>query len=533
MEEENNNTSSPLRISPEIETSHAVELNSMTLTTYMFQEALTTGISLEQLKLYCKFPMRYNQALRKLSREMYGMNGILANTVDYYVSIPSLDKITMCYDNTPQNQKKRKLYDLMIDKINHKLTSRDILLKLCLDGMYIGFMRQTKASNKDAVIQQGLVDSMQILEGLSMDDSMMIQPLDLDFCRILGFQNNDYVVGFDMMYFNAFVGNDLLGEIKNFPPEFVKAYLDYKKDGSKRWFKLDQSKTVVLKIKSNIDEPFGRGLAISALSDMFFSDQYTDSQRSNIIENAGTIRWLTQPEGEKKGTSSLNKDQQTNQYENFKNAVLSNASGNNRRIGKTTTLVLAPGTEVGKLETNTNDTAKTLTDENIKRTSTNLGFASGALNGEGDATYSSLQVNIDLVLTQICQWLEQISWQYTKVFNNLINSKGKDIIKFIYLKTSSLNKKNEYAIAKEMFTLGSGSRMWMYAVGSGDIDTYMALMEFEKSMDMDTMYPPHPIAFTTPGGDTGGAPTKDSNNPNTVASKTNGTNQTPKPSTKK
>jgi len=38
-----------------LETSHAVELNSMSLTTYMFQEALTTGISLEQLKLYCKF----------------------------------------------------------------------------------------------------------------------------------------------------------------------------------------------------------------------------------------------------------------------------------------------------------------------------------------------------------------------------------------------------------------------------------------------------------------------------------------------
>lgn len=529
MEEEYNNIS-PLKL----ETSHAIELNSMSLTTYMFQEALTTGISLEQLKLYCKYPMRYNMQLRKLSREMYGMNGIMSNTTDYYVSIASLDKITTCYDNTTQNQKRRKLYDLMTDKINHKLTSRDILLRLCIDGMYVGFMRNSKASNKDAVIQQGLVDSMQILEGLSMDDSMMIQPLNLDYCRILGFQNNDYVVGFDMLYFNAFVGNDLLGEIKNFPPEFVKAYLDYKKDGSKRWFKLDQSKTVVLKIKSNIDEPFGRGLAVAALSDMFFSDQYTDSQRANIIENAGTIRWLKQPSGEKQGTCALNKDAQQNQYDNFKNAVSSNSSGSDRRIGKTTTLVLAPGTEVGKLETNTNDTINTLTDENMKRISTDLGFASGALNGEGNATYSSLQVNIDLVLTQIYQWLEQISWQYTKVFNNLINSKGKDIIKFIYLKTSSLNKKNEYDIAKEMFTLASGSRLWLYAVGSGDIDTYMSLMEYEKVMDMDALYPPHLTSFTSNNetGDKGGRPSGDSQNTNTQKSKSANTNKTPKPSTK-
>lgn len=530
MEENTQNTSQ----SQPLEASHMIELNAMSLSSYFFSEALTTGISLEQLRLYCRYPMKYNIQLRKISREMYGLNGVFANVCDYYVSMPSLDKITTCYDNTPQNQKKRKLYDLMLDKINHKLSSRDILLKVCIDGMYIGYLRDSIATNKDAQIQEGLVDSMTILEGLAIDDSFMINPLNLDFCKILGFQNNDYVVGFDMMYFNQFVGNDLLGEIKNFPSELIKGYLSYKKDNSKRWLKLDQSKTVVLKIKSNIDEPFGRGLAISALSDMFFSDQYTESQRANIIENAGTIRWLKQPSGEKKGTSALTKEQQQSQYENFKSAVLSNASGSDRRIGKTTTLVLAPDTEVGKLETNTNDTSKTLTDENIKRISTDLGFASGALNGEGNSTYSSLQINIELILTQVYQWLEQISWQYTKVFNNVINSKGKDIIKFIYLKTSSLNKDNEYNIAKEMFTLGSGSRLWLYAVGSGDIDTYMSLMEYEKSMDMDTLYPPHPISFTTSGdnGDEGGTPTKNSSNPNTVKSKTNNSNKTPKPSTK-
>jgi len=524
------NTQSPP--SSPIETSNPIELNSMTLTTYIFNEAITTGISLEQLKLYCRFPMRYNMQLRKISREMYGLNGVFANVCDYYVSMPSLDKITICYENTTQNQKRRKLYDLMIDKLNHKLTSRDILLKLCIDGMYVGYMRNTIASNKDAQIQQGLVDSMVILEGLSMDDSLMIQPLSLDHCRILGFQNNDYVVGFDMMYFNQFIGNDLLGQIKNFPPEFVQAYLLYKKDASKRWFKLDQSKTVVVKIKSNIDEPFGRGLAISALSDMFFSEQYTDSQRANIIENAGTIRYLKQPMGEKQGQCSLNTTAQKNQFDNFTNAVISNASGSDKRIGKTTVLVLAPGTEVGKLETNTNDATNTLTDENIKKISTNLGFASGALNGEGDSTYSSLEVNIDLILTQVYQWLEQIQWQYTKVFNNLINSKGKDIIKFVYLKTSSLNKKNEYDIAKEMFTLAGGSRLWLYAVGSGDVDTYMNLMDYEKSMDMDSIYLPHQTSFTTTNdtGDIGGRPTIDSNNPNTQKSKSNDTNNQPKPS---
>ena len=531
MEEEN------IQSSPLLETSNPVELNSMALTTYFLEEALSTGVSLNQLKLYCKYPMRYNYQLRRICREMYGLNGMFANVADYQTSAPSLDFITLCTENTASNNKKRKLYNQMIYKLNHKLTTRDILLHCYIDGMYVGYLRNTKASNKNIDIQQGFVDSMTILEGLSMDDSLMIQPLPLDYVKVLGYQNNDFLVGFDLMYFNQYVGNNLLGEIKNFPTEFITAYLAYKKDGSKRWFPLDQSKTVTIKIKSNIYEPYGRGIAIAALSDMFFSEQYTESQRANIIENAGTIRWLKQPSGEKTGSCSLNKEAQQNQYNNFRNAVVSNATGSDKRIGKTTTLVLAPGTEVGKLETNTFDTTNTLTDENMKKISTNLGFASGALNGEGNATYSSLQVNLDLTLTQIYQILEQISWQYTKVFSNLIKLKGNDLIKFIYLKTSTLNKKEEYDIAKEMYTLAGGSRLWLYAVGSGDVETYMSLMDYEKSMNMDKLYPAHQTSFTSNNdtGDTsdeGGRPTGNSQNTNTQKSKTAGTNKTPKPSTK-
>jgi len=528
---EENNTSPPSNLH---ETSNQVEINSMTMTSYFLSEALSTGTSLEQLKLYCKYPMRYSMQLRRICREMYGLNGVFANVCDYQTSAPSLDFITLCTENSSANNKKRKLYNQMIYKLNHKLTTRDILLHCYIDGIYVGYLRDTKASNKNPQINQGLIDSMITLEGLSTDDSLMIQPMPLDFVKVIGYQNNDYVVGFDMMYFNQYVGNDLLGEIKNFPPEFVKAYLTYKKDGSKRWFRLNQSKTVVLKIKSNINEPYGRGIAISALSDMFFSDQYTESQRANIIENAGTIRWLKQPMGEKQGSSSLNKEAQKNQFDNFTNAVISNSSGSERRIGKTTVLVLAPGTEVGKLETNTNDSTKTLTDENTKKISTDLGFASGALNGEGNATYSSLQVNIDLILTQIYQILEQVSWQYTKVFSNLANLKGKDLIRFIYLKTSTLNKKEEFDIAKDLFTLAGGSRLWLYAVGTGDVETYLDLMDYEKSMGMDELYPPHMTSFTTNNdtGDKGGRPSGNSRNTNTQKSKTSGTNQTPKPSTK-
>lgn len=519
----------------EQQTSYPVELNSMQMTSYFLTEALSTGTTLEQLKLYCKYPMKYNKQLRKISREMYGLNGVCANVVDYYKSSPSLDFITICNNFSPANIKKKKLYDSMIYKINHKLTSRDIILHLLLDGFYVGYLRNTKGKKSNTQIQDAYVDSLDTLEGLSMDDSIMIQPLNLDYCKIIGYQNNDFVAAFDLMYFNQFVGNGLLGEIKNYPSEFAKAYVQYKKDGSKRWFPLDQSKTVTLKFKSNINEAYGRPLAIAALCDIFFSDQYDESQRANIIENSGTIRYMRQPEGEVSGTCALSPEAQQNQYTNFKNAVLSNTSGVSSRIGKTTVLVVAPGTELGKLDNATVDGTKTLTKENTTKVSTGLGFAAGALNGEGDSTYSSLEVNLDLILTQVFEILEQVSWQYTKVFANFIKLKGEDFIKFTYLKTSTLNRKKEYDIAKEMFTLVGGSRLWLYAVGSGDVNLYMDLMDYEKAMGFDEKYGAHMTAFTNSGSQdnkNGRPPTEDIKNENTEKSKTNNNSNVPKPSTK-
>jgi hypothetical protein len=519
---------------PNIEqTSYPVEVNSTpSMIMAFYNEALTTGISDEQLKLYIKYPMRYNQQIRRLSREMYGFNGLYSNTVDYMVSAPSLAFITRCFENNEASKKKQKLFNKMLRKINHKLTTRDILLSLLLDGIYVGMFRNTEPKKVDETLPSN-IDNGEMLEGLTIDSSLMIQPLYVDYIKILGFQNNDYVVAYDMRYFDQFKTNGLLGELKNFPPEFAKGYYEYRRTGN-YWFRLDQSKTVVLKLKSNIKEPLGRPLCISALNDMFFSDSYTDGLRANLSESASNIRWLKQPMGEKQGQCSLNKDQQQAQYDNFKNAVFSNSTS--KRVGKTTTLVLAPGTEVGKLEVNTEILKDTLTNENRTNISTDLGFASAALNGtgEGGASYSSLQVNIDLVLTQVFAILEQVAYQYTKVFNNAFSG-GRDVVEIIYLKTSSLTKERDVTNAKELYTLGGGSRLYWIACMGEDIDVYMSLMDYEKSEDFDSKYPPHAISFTTPGGDAndGGRPNNSNpTNDNTIKSKTNGSNKVPKPSSK-
>lgn len=513
-------------------TSHNIELNSLSSSVQFLYEALSTGITLEQLKLYTKYPMKYNRQIRQMTREMYSMNGIFTNATDYYVASVSLDSIAIPVENTKKSQKNKKLFNQITDKLNHKLTSRDILLHQFLDGMYVGILRDTQKKDINTKVDLTIIDK---LEGLVLNDNLMIQPLNLDYVKFVGFQNNDYVVAFDMQYFDSFSGNGLQREIKNYPTDFIKGYLAYKKDSSKRWFILNQKETISLKFKSNISEPYGRTLAIAALSDMFFADQYTESQRSNMAELSSNIHYMELPEGEKKGQCSLNKEQQTNMVSAFENAVKVNSSDG--RLAKTTTLTLAPGTKINKIDKGSGLLEKTLTDENMKRVSTSLGFAIGALNGEGNATYSSLQVNIDLILAQIYQIIEQISWQYTKVLNNLIGTSGKNFIKFIYLKTSPLTQEKDANNAKELYTLAGGSRLYWVACASNiDVDDYISLMDYEREENFDERYKPHPTSFTMSDSldkenPNGGAPVKKSNNPNTLKAKTNNSNGNPSPST--
>lgn len=519
--------------------SFPVELNSYSNTMVLY-EFLQTGVTLEQLKLYCKNPMTYNKQLRRISREAYSFNGMFAKTCDYITSSMSLDSVTICTNNTSTNQNRRKKFNALLYKINHKLTTRDIILKLLIDGMYVGLLRDTKP--KDVPFNDYSINftSEQKLDALTTDGNLMIQPLNLDYCQFLGFQNNDYVVGFDMQYFDSFIGNGLTREIQNYPSEFFKAYQAYKKDAGNRWFKLDQSTTVALKFKANIDEPYGRPLSVSALNDIYFDEQYTDGQRETVGQVASTVRWLRQPMGEKQGQCALNKEAQQNQYDNFKNAIFKTAARDGS-IAKTTIVALAPGTEVGKMDTDNSLLKDTLTKENSTKIATGLGFASSALNGESGSNYSSAKLNLDLVLSQAYQILEQVQWQYTKVLNNLLKIDFMNLIKFVYLKTSNINKSDEFTIAKDMYSLMSGSRIWAYAIGSGDVETYMDLMEYEKSENFDEKYPPHLTSFTAsdsadkpnPGGNIGGRPEdKTSTNPETLKTKTSNSNKQPKPSTK-
>lgn len=494
----------------------------------------------DQLMQYILNPMYYHKQLMDISEKMYNRNGIFGQTVSKMVSAPSLDAVIIPKNNKKKDKKNLdKAYDIFNNEINHKLSTRDVLFNSLLYGEYVAIWRDTKKKN---VERPQDYTSGKNIEGVAYIDNVMLQPLDLRYCRFEGFANGDYVVSFDLQYFDTFSGSSLVGEIKNYPREFLIAYNTYKKDASKRWMLLPQETTFAYKFHGAINEAHGRPLVVFALLDILFAEDYTDSQRNNMYENSSTIRWMELPEGDKKGTCSLNKDQQNNQYNAFKNAVKSSDAKRNR-LGGTTTLKLAPGSKIGKLETNKTFLENTLTEENNKSISTGLGLALSALNGTGQgASYSTLQTNIDLMLSEVFSMLEQISFQYTKLINNYLNLSDEHRLDFMYLPTSSLNSDSQYEKYKDLYMVAGGSRTMLYSSVCGNSQLYMRLMEFEQSENYDERFLPHPTSYTwsdsadksNPEGNVGGRPIKKTKDltDSGIQTRTNGGNKSIKPSTK-
>lgn len=531
---------------PQVETnSYNIETNSINSNSYFYQSSLnnSSSISMESLQEYIKYPMIYNAILREISRQAYDTNGFYSRTIDVRTSLPLLSYVLILRNKTTikKDKKKKDNINLKLCLLGHEKTTRDILRKLDIDGTYIGILRDTKPNNKNITPQSGFIGSMDTTEGLSIDDNFMIQPLDLDYCKILGYQNNVAISAFNMQYFDQFKHDGLVNEIKNFPKDFIKAYMDYKKDASKQWYILDYRKTIALKSRSNIEEPYGRPYGLSAFVDIKAQEDYANSQFKLISELSSSIYYLVLPQGEKVGSCALNDVQQKNVIDAFKSAVKLNTSNDKAKIS---TLSLPPNTKIDRLAKDSSLIKDTLSDENLKKISTDLGFASSALNAasEGSSGFAGLQVNLDMISAQIFQMLEEISREYTRVLNEHEGNKLSEYVDIKYLPISYINKNDMYDKMKDLFLTAGGSRTYMVAASGISPEDYYAICDEERSLDMDSKYMPHLTSFTAtdsadtpnPSDNLGGRPKVDDKNlsPNGAKTRATGANQTIKPSTK-
>lgn len=509
-------------------------IGRVALSNYYFGLNIFDYCSPEKLADLVKDPMANNDFLRQLSIMLYGTNGSYTNSVDYMVAMPTLDRVVVPYGKSENRKKKnRSLMESTLDTIKDREFIRDALFKMMVEGTaFYYFETLTRPIDNQKFLTDFDVNTIVEINDLGINASIISLPT--DFTRIVGKKNSNYVIAFNLDYFNLSNGESVEKKLKKYPKEIRDAYNKRNRSESTKgnWVILDSNKTMVFKIKSKQDEPWGRPLVIAAIKDILYGDYFTQTKRNVLDEINNRIIYQTFPEGKDKGTSALTKTQQQRQHDAVKSAVL-----NKNNIGGTSFFSVAAGTKIDAIQAANTDIFDDKYESNLNdKISLDIGLAGGLLNGVGSGSYSAQHENLELVSAQIYQYLESIEYELNKCINyNIIKDKNNKV-SVNYLRITHVNKSDMVAYAKDLYLQGKGSlSLWAAAVGIKP-DVFFALLDQELEEDIDNKYPVHMTSYTYNGNrynnNTGGRPVdRDSTVETTIATRANGSNDAPKPST--
>ena len=483
----------------------------------------------EHIRDLIRDPMAHNRILREISRTLYGCNGILTNTIDYMVAMPTLDYVVVPYGESKQKKKRNRLLMASTMKgIKHKEIVRDALFNGMVDGVAFYYFETTERPlSNEAVMSNYDVERIYEINELGVNASII--SLSPNYTKIVGIRNSNFQLAFDLSYFDNCEGEEAQRKLRKYPKQIRDAYYQ---NNHERWVLLDPNKTIVHKIRSSRSEPWGRPLALAAIKDILYDDYFTDTKRNVLDEINNRIIYQTFPEGKEKGMSALSKTQQETQHEKVKGAVINK---NNR--GGISFFSVAAGTKIDSIDAKNTDIFDSKYESNLgDKVAMDLGIASSLLNGSGSGNYSSQVNNLELLSSEVFQWIYQIEEELNKCINANIIRDRKNHVECKYLPTTYVNQKNMVANAKDLYLQGKGSlSLWASASGISP-DVYFALLDQELEDNVENKYPVHKTSFTMSskdGNNVGGRPTDDdSGNYSTLQTKANNTNGTPAPSTK-
>lgn len=472
-------------------------------------------------------PMEYNKEIRDISNRLYSSNGNFRNTVDYMKAIPTLDYVVTNYVKDGNAKVRKEVMEYALKKIKHKEIIRDAIHKGCIDGIafYYLVVGERKLSNKKSMSYWDVhnISEINSLKPRLAKMNLAVINLPVDYCRIIGFKNNSYIVAFDLEYFNE--GEETnVSKLRKYPKEIQEAYNKWRNKKGEQEVVLDNTKTMVFKISSKRDEPWGRPLVLAAILDILYGDYFTNTKRRTLDEVNNKLVYETFPEGKTVGTSALTETQQREQHDAVKGVI---ATKNTR--GGTSFVSVAAGTKINVIDTSTDifdDKYESKLDEKI---GTDLGFAAALLNASASSSYSAQQTNLELVTAQVFKWIEDISEELNKVLNyNILNLQYIDV-RVNYLPITHLNKKDMIGYVKDLYLQGKGSlTLWASAVGISS-DVFYAMLDEELDANIEDKYPVHKTSFTQSSKDVGRPSVDNPTNDNTIQSKTNNSNGQPKP----
>ena len=489
--------------------------------------------TIKDIRTFSKNPQYYNKQLRDLAWWAYNTNGSVRSAVNYIGSMHTLDKVIVCKNRKkrPRNFERNRLKMLsVLDKINYKQQIRDNLMKNANDGTAFYYFETANRpiSNEKFISDYQMANIVEINE-IGMDVSII--PLPVDWCRICGRVCNHYRMAFNLRYFDQFNDRELKARLQAMPKEIRDGY-NQNKGSINNWIILDDTKTIVTKVNAAINQPWGVPMAVTAFDDIMYAEYFVNTKRTVLDSINNQIIYMTFPEGKEKGTSSLTKDQQREQHEKVKEAVITRRSQSGISF-----FSLASGTKIDKMDVDI-DIFDEKNEASIKDAVPGaLGISSASLDGNTKGNYATASLNLELVASNTYTWVENFMFELNKCINANIIMDSSCVVDCYILPTTFANRDKQVKYMQDLYSHGKGSlTAWVSATGF-DPDAYISLLDYELESDFENKYPVHATSFTMSGRDEAdskesGRETVDfATNENTIQSQSSGSNTNPKPST--
>lgn len=515
--------------SPEVYIGSNHEFNSYYDRQFVCDAIFNCGIydyfTKEEIDAVLRNPIaNYDTAIR-LSEFVYGKNGIVSNSIDYMVALMTLDRIIVNKSKTQKSNKSKDLMKAALDSIDDKGFIRDALFTEMLDGIafyYFETVKKTVDNNK--YLSDYEVSNIFEINEVGINASIITLPW--RYTKIVGKKNGRYVIAFNLEYFNNYTGEELSRKLRKYPKEIVDGYNNKTRKGN--WLVLDNNKTMCRKIKCKDTEAWGRSLIISTLEDVLYKDYFVDTKRNILDEVNNKVLYETFPENKQGNGSSLNKDQQQNQHNTVKQAVMQK---NNR--GGLTFISLAAGTKLDAIDVST-DIFDEKNEANLNNDiAVDLGICASLIGAMSTGTFAGATSNLEMITAQLYTWVCEWKKELVHVINKNIIQDPKNKIDIYYFPTSFVNRKQFFDMMKELYTSASGSLTFLIASSGVDPDIYLSVLDNEIEDGYFEKYTPHQTSYTYNGDDVGGRPKTDNPTENTIKSQNNNGNNIPSPSDNK
>lgn len=486
----------------------------------------------DEIKLILQDPIENHLLARKLAMFVYNTEGVVTNAIDYMVSLPCLDRVVCGKKRLFHKSKLNHNKDLMLstlEQIRDRQFIRDVLFTDMNEGTSFYYFETTsKQVDRTKFLRDYDVENIVEICDLGMNAVMI--PLPYEYCKIVGRKNGRYVIAFNLRYFDDYMGEDRSRKLRKFPLEISKAYSEWTKGNQKtsNWVVLDNDHTIAHKIKCKISEPWGRPLAIAAIPDILYQDEFIGTKRNVLRELNNKIIYQTLPEGKDKGSCALTKTQQQDQHDKVKSAVLRK---NNR--GGTSFFTVSAGTKINSLDVSADIFDEKNESDLTDKIAMDMGMAAQLLGASSTGTFANGEHNLEMINAQLCAWIQEIQAELNHVINACIIQDKKNRVEVYYLPTSLVNRKSFFDMTKSLYMEAGGSYTFLVASAGINPDVYFNILDEEVENKIFDKYTPHPTSYTTSGNGKVGRPTDDtSTNPNTLKSKANNSNNQPKPSTR-